>query len=109
MVTEFGMSESLGAVSFDSHTRNRFLDVSLGGERGNYAEDTAREIDTEVRRIVNAAHERARAVLAEHRDTLDRVARRLLEKEVIEGAELREIVKGPAEPVPPVVEPGPQN
>src|ERR1035437_3784625 len=53
MVTEFGMSESLGAVSFDSHTRNRFLDVSLGGERGNYAEDTAREIDTEVRRIVN--------------------------------------------------------
>ncbi len=109
MVTEFGMSESLGAVSFDAHARNRFLEVSLGGERGNYAEDTAREIDTEVRRIVNAAHERARTLLAGHRDTLDRVARRLLEKEVIEGEELREIVNGPGEPIPPVVAPEPQN
>jgi cell division protease FtsH len=95
MVTEFGMSESIGAISFDSHTRNPFLDMPLGGERGNYAEDTAREIDTEVRRIVNAAHQRARTILTEHRDTLDRVARRLLEKEVIEGEELREIVAGP--------------
>jgi len=95
MVTEFGMSESIGAVSFDSHTRNRFLEIPLGGERGNYAEDTAREIDTEVRRIVNAAHERARTLLADHRDTLDRVARRLLEKEVIDGEELREIIHGP--------------
>ena len=95
MVTEFGMSESMGAVSFDSHTRNRFLEIPLGGERGNYAEDTAREIDTEVRRIVNAAHERARTLLADHRDTLDRVARRLLEKEVIDGEELREIIHGP--------------
>ena len=95
MVTEFGMSESMGAVSFDSHTRHRFLEIPLGGERGNYAEDTAREIDTEVRRIVNAAHERARTLLADHRDTLDRVARRLLEKEVIDGEELREIIHGP--------------
>ncbi len=101
MVTEFGMSESMGAVSFDSHTRHRFLEIPLGGERGNYAEDTAREIDTEVRRIVNAAHERARTLLADHRDTLDRVARRLLEKEVIDGEELREIIHGPkgAQPV----------
>jgi cell division protease FtsH len=95
MVTEFGMSESMGAVTFDSHTRHRFLEIPLGGERGNYAEDTAREIDTEVRRIVNAAHERARTLLADHRDTLDRVARRLLEKEVIDGEELREIIHGP--------------
>jgi len=44
---------------------------------------------------VNAAHERARTLLADHRDTLDRVARRLLEKEVIDGEELREIIHGP--------------
>lgn len=97
MVTEFGMSEKIGSVSFESR-RNRFLDVPIGGERGDYAEETAREIDAEVRAIVQSAHERARELLAARRDTLDRVARRLLEKEVIEGEELREIVNGPAEP-----------
>jgi cell division protease FtsH len=92
MVVEFGMSESFGAISFDSHTRSRFLDMPLGPDRGDYSEETAREIDAEVRRIVRTAHERARALLTEHRETLDRVARRLLEKEVVEGDELRAIV-----------------
>jgi cell division protease FtsH len=101
MVTEFGMSESMGAVSFDTHGRNRFLDVPLGIERASYGEETAREIDAEVRRIVSDAHQRARAVLAERRETLERVARRLLEKEVIEGEELREIVEA-SKPAPTV-------
>ena len=101
MVTEFGMSESMGAVSFDTHGRNRFLDMPLGNERGNYGEETAREIDAEVRRIVSDAHQRARAVLAERRDTLEQVARRLLEKEVIEGEELREIVEASKPTRPP--------
>jgi cell division protease FtsH len=92
MVTEYGMSDTLGAVSFDGHSRNRFLDVGLGAERGAYAEETAQAIDAEIRRIVDAAHQRARALLTEHRQTLDLVARRLLEKEVIEGAELRDII-----------------
>ncbi len=92
MVVEFGMSESFGAISFDSRARSRFLDVGLGGERADYSEETAREIDAEVRRIVRSAHERARTLLADRRETLDRVARRLLEKEVIEGEELRAIV-----------------
>ena len=94
MVTEYGMSEKLGAVTYDHHGGNRFLDVPLGGERGHYAEETAREIDAEVRRIVDGAHERARAILAERRETLALVARRLLEKEVIEGEELRKLVAG---------------
>ena len=100
MVVEFGMSESFGAISFDSHARSRFLDAGLGLDRSSYSEETAREIDTEVRRIVRTAHERARTLLTEHRETLDRVARRLLEKEVIEGEELRQIVsaQGPAAP-----------
>ncbi len=92
MVTQYGMSDTLGAVSFDDHSRNRFLDVGLGSERNNYAEETAKEIDAEVRRIVDAAHQRARDLLAAHRQTLDQVARRLLEKEVIEGEELRGII-----------------
>jgi cell division protease FtsH len=99
MVTEFGMSESMGAVSFDTHGRNRFLDMPLGNERPNYGEETAREIDTEVRRIVSDAHQRARSVLLQRRETLEQVARRLLEKEVIEGEELREIVEA-SKPAP---------
>jgi cell division protease FtsH len=97
MVTDYGMSDTLGVVSFDGHTGSRFLDVGLGNERGTYAEETAREIDAEVRRIIDAAHERARALLKEHRQTLDLVARRLLEKEVIEGEELRGIIGGKTE------------
>jgi len=92
MVTEFGMSETLGAVSFDTKGRSRFLDVGLGPERGNYAEETARQIDSEVRRIVTDAHQRARSILGQRGDTLEQIARRLLEKEVIEAPELLEIV-----------------
>jgi cell division protease FtsH len=92
MVVEFGMSESFGAISLDSRTRSHFLDMGLGGDRADYSEETAREIDAEVRRLVRTAHERARTLLAAHRETLDRIARRLLEKEVIEGEELRAIV-----------------
>ena len=94
MVTELGMSEKLGAISYDGHKQNRFLDLPLGNERGNYAEETAQQIDAEVKRIMGDAHGLARTVLSEHRATLDVVARRLLEKEVIEGEELREILRG---------------
>jgi len=95
MVVEFGMSESFGAISFDSHSRSQFLDVGLRPDRGSYAEETAKEIDAEVRRLVRQAHERARTLLEANRESLDRVARRLLEKEVVEGAELREILGSP--------------
>jgi len=95
MVTEFGMSDALGSVSFDTRGAPRFLDVPVGGERGAYGEETARQIDAEVRRIVTEAHQRARALVASRRETLEQIARRLLEKEVIEGEELRAIVNGP--------------
>jgi cell division protease FtsH len=93
MVTEFGMSERLGAVNYDGHKRPAFLE-SLGPERGLYAEETAQQIDQEVRRIMGDAHEQARRVLTERRDTLNTLAQRLLEKEVIEGDELRNLMTG---------------
>jgi cell division protease FtsH len=105
MVTEFGMSDALGAISYEGRKRNRFLDLPLGQERGPYAEDTAQQIDVEVKRIMTDAHALARTVLADRGDALQAVARRLLEKEVIEGEELREIVRqtapaaGPTTPV----------
>ena len=92
MVTEWGMSDSLGAINYDGHKRNKFLDISLGPERGAYAEDTARLIDAEVKRIMTESHNEARRILTSQREGLEHVTRRLLEIEVMEGDELRKLL-----------------
>jgi cell division protease FtsH len=94
MVTEFGMSETLGAVNYNGHKRGMFLDMPFAQERGNYAEDTAQKIDAEVKRILGEAHEEARRVLRERRGTLDELSNRLLQKEVIEADELMAVIGG---------------
>jgi cell division protease FtsH len=112
MVTEFGMSELLGAVNYTGNQRPAFIDPGFQSERGNYSEETALKIDAEVKRILTDAHNSARQVLRERRDTLDVLSARLLEKEVIEADELKEIMgplppKDPAGTVPvPVPDPG---
>ncbi|HET7617832.1 MAG TPA: ATP-dependent zinc metalloprotease FtsH [Vicinamibacterales bacterium] len=100
MVTEFGMSDSLGAVSYDGHKGARFLDVPFVQDRPNYAEATAQKIDAEVKRILGEAHDQARQVLQDRRAILDELSARLLHKEVIEGDELRELL-GPTPPKDP--------
>jgi len=100
MVTEWGMSDALGAVTYDGSKRNKFLDMTMGPERGVYAEDTARLIDAEIKRIMTEAHADAHRLLSSQRDMLDTVARRLLEKEVMEGEELRAILAGTPAPTP---------
>ncbi len=92
MVTEFGMSDALGAVNYNGHRQPAFLENPYAQERGNYAEETALRIDTEVKRILTEAHEKARQILRDHRDVLDALSLRLLEKEVVEADELMEIV-----------------
>jgi cell division protease FtsH len=89
MVTEFGMSDALGAVNYNGHKRPAFLELPLPAERGPHSEETAQKIDAEVKRIMTEAHDQARRVLQERRASLDDLAGRLLEKEVIEGDELR--------------------
>jgi cell division protease FtsH len=89
------MSDSLGTVNYEPSRRGRFLDVGLPAERGVYSEETARQIDEEVKRLVADALNDARRVLRENRDLLERVARRLLEKEVVEGDELRAMIVAP--------------
>jgi cell division protease FtsH len=89
MVTEFGMSDSLGAVNYNGHKRPAFLELAIPAERGPHSEETAQKIDAEVKRIMTEAHDQARRVLQERRASLDDLAGRLLEKEVIEGDELR--------------------
>jgi cell division protease FtsH len=100
MVTEFGMSEALGVVHYDGHRHGAFLENPFAQERGNYAEETALKIDVEVKRILTEAHETARQILRDHRETLDQLSERLLEKEVIEAEELKAIM-GPIPPKDP--------
>jgi cell division protease FtsH len=95
MVTEWGMSDALGAIHYDGNKRSRFLDIPLGPERGAYAEDTARLIDSEVKRIMGDAHEEARRILSGKRELLESVTRRLLDIEVMEGDELRRMLGVP--------------
>jgi cell division protease FtsH len=109
MVTEFGMSDVLGAVNYNGHNRSAFLETPFMQERGSYAEETAQKIDAEVKRILTEAHQEARRVLRDHHDILDKLSERLLEKEVIESDELMAIM-GPVPPkdpdaVPPEIPP----
>ncbi len=92
MVTEWGMSDRMGVVHFEPTRRNRFLDVPLPAERGPYSEDTAQLIDAEVKQLITHAHQEARRILRDQRDLLERVTRRLLEQEVMEGEELRAMI-----------------
>jgi len=115
MVTEFGMSDALGAINFDGNKRSRFLDLPIAPERGLYAEDTAQKIDAEITRILTDAHNKAREVLTANRDKLERVTRRLLEVEIMEGDELRKMLGlppaadsgGDKAPLPPTDTPRP--
>jgi cell division protease FtsH len=100
MVTEFGMSDAIGPVSHEGHRRGTFIEAQFAPERGAYAEDTARIIDAEVKRIVDSAEASARRILTERRAGLDAVSARLLEKEVIDGDELRQMLGVPIATLP---------
>jgi cell division protease FtsH len=92
MVTEFGMSDELGAINYDGNKRQRFLDIPMPQERGLYGEETAQKIDAEIKRILSDAHEKAREILTSYRAKLEEVTRRLLDVEVMEGEELRRLL-----------------
>ena len=92
MVTEYGMSDVIGPVHHEGQRRSPFMETPFMPERGAYAEETARVIDSEVKRLIGTAETRANAILAKRRGVLDTLSERLLEKEVIEGEELRELI-----------------
>jgi cell division protease FtsH len=96
MVTEFGMSDEIGPVNHEGRRRNTFIETPFMPERGAYAEETARVIDSEVKRIVSAAEAEAKRILSSRRAFLDVLTERLLEKEVIEGEELRQMMAAEA-------------
>jgi cell division protease FtsH len=89
MVTELGMSELVGPVNHEGRKRSAFIDAPYVPERGNYAEETARLVDAEIKRLIAEAEGTANRILTDRRDTLDDLTAHLLEKEVLEGAEIR--------------------
>jgi cell division protease FtsH len=90
MVTEYGMSSKLGAVKYGTEHGDPFLGRSMGTQ-ADYSHEVAREIDEEVRKLIEAAHTEAWEILTEYRDVLDILAGELLEKETLHRAELRAI------------------
>ncbi|MFK5640484.1 cell division protein FtsH, partial [Brucella sp. ZJ1_1] len=94
IVTRYGMSERLGHIALEKDRRS-FLATDqpyYGPQERTYSDETAAAVDKEVRRIVDETFERTVGLLAERRDMLERTARRLLEKETLDGLEIQELV-----------------
>ena len=92
MVREYGMSEKLGPLTFERERRPLFLDMMMPPGTKDYSEATAQEIDQEVSGLVEKAYHRAQEILGAKRETLEKVAKVLLDKEVLEGEELRQML-----------------
>ena len=111
MVTEYGMSEKLGIVTYERERRPMFLPDSFSPTK-TYSEAKAAEIDEEIARVLKEAHGRVRKILSEKRPVLDALAKLLLEKEIVQGEELRKLLgksEAPAALPPPAVPPVPQE
>jgi cell division protease FtsH len=115
MVMRFGMSEKLGPRTFGHDQSMPFLGREFSAQQ-DYSEEIAREIDDEIRRIVEEAHQTAREVLSSRRPELDRLSKILLERETIEREEFEQLligksgeeVFGPPAPSEPAPEPAAQ-
>ncbi|MCU1403378.1 MAG: cell division protein FtsH [Microbacteriaceae bacterium] len=92
MVTEFGMSASIGSVKLGSGSNEMFLGRDMGGQR-DYSERVSEQVDDEVRALIENAHDEAWRVLNENRAILDILATALLEKETLDHTQLAEIFK----------------
>jgi len=105
MVCEYGMSE-MGPITFGKKEEQIFLGREIAQHR-DFSEDTAIKIDEQVKKIVTAQFERAKAILDDNRETMIRLAECLLERESLDGVEIRRIVAGlPLDENPPVSDGG---
>ena len=92
MIKSYGMSDKLGTVTLDRERQPLFMQIQAPQEKGDYSEETAREIDCEVRRIIDEQYERVKRLLTERKAALLEGAKRLLEQEVISGSDLKAIM-----------------
>jgi len=97
MVTEYGMSDRLGLVTYERARQPMFLTESFAPNK-TYSEEKAGQIDEEISQVIEKAHHRVQEILSDHRDVLDDLARLVSQKEVVLGEELRKMLgKIPAE------------
>lgn len=95
MVTEYGMTAKFGPLTFEKERRPLYLDIGLPQSTKEYSEETAREIDKEVKRLVDASYKKVQRMLKANQNRLKTLAAALLEKETIEGDEIRKILRLP--------------
>ncbi len=93
MVTQYGMSDTLGPIQYGRGTHQVFLGRDFGEER-NYSEEIASKIDAEVRRIIESCYDRGRTLLNENWDKVERMVASLLEYETVEAEEVKAILEG---------------
>jgi cell division protease FtsH len=96
MVMRYGMSERLGPRVFGHDQSQPFLGRDMSSEP-DYSDEIAREIDTEIRRVVEEAHQTAKDILSEHREGLERISKILLERETIDAKEFAALLDGATE------------
>ncbi|MEN9798547.1 MAG: ATP-dependent metalloprotease [Pseudomonadota bacterium] len=112
MVCRWGMSDKLGPLAFGESEGEVFLGRDFGS-RPNYSEDTARQIDAEVRRIITESYDRARGLLVQNRPVLDRISDALFEFETLDAEDVDLLIQGGTitrdRPTPRVVAPPPQT
>jgi cell division protease FtsH len=108
MVTEWGMSDKLGMIAYGDNSQEVFLGHSVTQNK-NVSEVTAREIDAEIKEMIDNSYKRAKKILTDHIEDLHRLARGLLEHESLSGDEIRTVIRG--EPVIKKVvdEPAPES
>jgi cell division protease FtsH len=100
MVTQYGMSDKLGPICFSSGEEQVFLGRDISSKQNTYSERTAQIIDEEVQRLVLEGQQQARDLLTEHRETLDKLAEVLLERETLGAEEIDALVAGDELPEP---------
>ena len=93
MVTEYGMSESLGPVTLGRKEHEIFLGRDISENR-NYSEEIANKIDKEVKKIIESAYSRAKDILTKNKRKLKKIARNLIERETLEGKDLDDLLNG---------------
>jgi cell division protease FtsH len=91
MVTEYGMSDRLGLVTYERARQPMFLPESFAPSK-TYSEEKAGQIDEEISRVVEEAHQRVRGILSAHRNVLDDLAHLVSQKEIVQGEELRKML-----------------
>ena len=98
MVCEWGMSEKMGPLTYGTKEEQVFLGKDFSQQK-NFSDQTAKLIDQEVKALVMSGYEKAREIITEHRDSLEKMALALLDRETLNASEIKEIIEGKIPPV----------